>query len=136
MCVHTCATSSAVTIGPKGLPRLQRKRKHFVISSPHSQESHPFSTHSVARSPRATMDTAPFQQLESDKIQHLLAEGLDSLRLHSAVRDCPETALLCELKRGWQLSWERGAWGSYYLCSLAPMHFFVLAFQPRILVKH
>lgn len=49
------------------------------------------------------MDTAPFQQLESDKTEHLLAEDLDSLQLHSAVRDC-------ELRRRWQLSWELGAW--------------------------
>lgn len=70
------------------------------------------------------MDTAPFQQLESDKTEHLLAEDLDSLQLHSAVRDCP--ALRTAAKVATQL----GTWclGSYYLCSLAPMHFFVLAF--------
>lgn len=72
------------------------------------------------------MDTAPFQQLESDKTEHLLAEDWDSLQLHSAVRDRPA---LRTARRRWPLSWELG-WclGSYYLCSLAPMHFFVLAF--------
>lgn len=58
------------------------------------------------------MDTAPFQQLESDKIQHLLAEGLDSLRLHSAVRDCP--ALRTEARVVTQL----GTWCLGQLLSL------------------
>lgn len=71
------------------------------------------------------MDTAPFQQLESDKTEHLLAEDWDSLQLHSAVRDRPA---LRTARRRWQLSWELGTWAvtifaAWHRCISSSLHF-------------
>jgi hypothetical protein len=104
--------------------KTSAKRKPFVINNPCSQESRPFSTHSVLWSPRVTIGMVPFQQLVSNKIYYLLAWNLDSSQVHSVVG----IVQLCELKRRWRHNCELGAWATYSHRCFELTHFFVLTF--------